>query len=409
MMRRLWISLVLALAVYTPSPSFAVTNPLVFPAYDSDSSILHPDCMYQPEGDSDGNKFNVVATPYGAPAGWDAGEKVYLFRSNDGETWSKTGISPEPLWDGISEYDFTYDADPDILHPTPSIAGFDRYFIFSGPCMDGAAPNQECGTMLYTSTDGKAYSAYAGTSVNGNTNPIIQAGTSAGGHYTQDSGAEAWEGKSGVGKTQYQTAIYNTTTHKFWLWYGETSGNASDSEDNGLTNQVGDVGCATFDWNEGTQTVENFTRCAGNPIIQLAKDATYWRGIGHIDVTQKADGSLVMIGIRTTISSPHDELVWLTSPGFGEAWTYQGTLITPSGVNDQWDEDSLYRSSICADGNGRQVILNGKTQILYSGWQGDVVKIGWNDPTNFGLTYTDDRDTYKVKLGPVSVGGNVRF
>lgn len=369
------------------SNALAATNPITF----ADTHVkLHPDVVYIKEGDASGYKFHVVFTPYPP----DTLEIPNLERSNDGETWTATGITNPVINNtnaGLSNYSgraWPFDSDPDLLY----IREYGKWFMIWGPRVSGSpgAPSGRTETLAFAySTNGLTWTQYAGTAINGNSNPQILSGT--------DSAGQAWETTSARSHTQYPTCVYQSKW--FTCWYGTTGGNAADSEDNGYTNQVSEIGMFKFQWDNVNNNIINFTRYASNPVLTLAKDASYWYGIGHIDVTILPDGQYMMIGCRLRLADSGEDIVWLTSPD-GITWTNHGQLIT-IGSAGAWDDTKLYRSSTLHDGEGRAVILGGKLQIMYSGFaDASTPQMGWWQPTLFGTTFS----TTGNKKGTINSG-----
>ena len=346
-------------------------------------SILHPDVIYFPNG-LDGYNFWMVSTPY--PDNFR--EQNFVHRTNDPASgWINIKTDKSPIFACNEVFpEWVFMADPDWLY----IPAYGKFFLVCGPRTGGTIHSSALSVRnedltFHYSSDGITWTHYKqGTSsINGNTGPIIVSGN--------DTDGRAWESSSGKSHIQYPTMIFENGT--FYLWYGDTSGNLDDAEDNGYTNQVGRIGMATFTWNNNTNTIENFTRYtgayAGGAILELAADATYWGGIGHIDVTRATDGTYVMIGCRLKKSNNKEVIVRLTSTD-KVTWGNQTLLIDANNdAGNSWDDDHLYRSCYIQDGFGNQVLLNGSAQVIYSAWSSsNRADIGILTQGSFTTTYT---------------------
>ncbi len=160
----------------TPWLSFAKdkNNPISLPT-GSAPGCLHPDVLYFPSGEG-GYKYWMIYTPYPDYLK----EEVFLVRSNDGKTWTSTGISNPVIPKGSS----VHLADPDFIHQGST------WFCYYYDC---PTVYGEGGIALATSTDGLNWTKYSG-------NPIL-------------SPTETWEGT-----ILMSPAVWHDGT-KFWMWY----------------------------------------------------------------------------------------------------------------------------------------------------------------------------------------------
>ena len=312
-------------------------NPLTaIPQYGA-AGIVHPDVVYFPEG-NDGYKYWMTYTPYTSGPLY---ENPSIVRSNDGITWTAAGIANPVIPPGTAgAFNDLENADPDFLY----VADYNKWFmVWDG----GNTATDSRRIALAYSSDGKTWIQYNGTTVNGNTNPVILSGN--------DSQGQTWERLGTVSKVSVPTLYYENSI--FYLYYAEEASG----------NNRGRVGLATFTWNDATQTVTNLARNPNNPIINLPEDTVFKSGIGHIDIAKSPDGSQYwMYGIRETVDTSVFELVKLSSTN-RITWSYDGVLLEP-GASGNWDGKDIYRSAPVVDQTGRIVLFNNVMQLYYSAW-----------------------------------------
>lgn len=316
---------------------------------------LHPDVIYFPNGKSDGvsnYKLWVAHTPLP-----ECEEYPTMCVSNDGSTWSTPDGVTNPVIQqnaDTSGAECEFDADPDLLY----IDKYSKWFMITGPEVQ-ISPRKNALQWFYSS-DGESWTAYEGTAINGNTNPTILHG--------DDSGSDAWEGSN----TQYPSCYFDKDNKlglgndHFWCWYGETvSGN-----------NVGEIGCFTFTWNNITESIENFERCNSsthgkdNPILSPALDASYLAGMGHLDVTwSPSNNRLEMMALRDDVGAGLNFDVVLYTSTDGLNWTDQGLYLdVATSETHSCTGNAMYRSSFIHDGEGNQIndTSTSEPPILYS-------------------------------------------
>jgi hypothetical protein len=344
-------------------------NPLSLPRYEPNSTgVTHPDVIYFPDGTGyDGYHYWMVYTPYPS----EAQENPSILRSTDGITWTTTGITNPVIPAGTrGAWNDQENPDPDFIF-VPDVDGLglnhDKWFmVWDGG--DSATNSRKI--ALAWSSDGKTWTQYNGTPVNGNTNPVILSGT-------DNQGAD-WEKLfpgSDISKTATSTLFYQGGT--FYLFYAEEASG----------NNRGKIGLATFTWDNTTNSIVNLTRNTGNPIIDLPADAIFKSGGGHINVS-KDQGSntyrmyVVRDSLNSSLTSPSFELSLLTSSSLTGGWTSQGKVIE-RGAAGQWDEDHIYRSCPVVNSSGEIVLVNNKIRMYYGGVgsQGWRIGIADIDPT----------------------------
>lgn len=289
-------------------------NPLTtIPTYGA-SGVVHPDVLYF-SGGKDGYKYWMTYTPYPP----QAMENPSIVRSNDGIVWTDAGISNPVIPEGTpGTWNDLENPDPDFIY----VSDYDKWFlIWNG---GDAATNSRKIALAY-SPDGKTWTQYDGASVNGNPNPIILAG--------DDNAGQSWERAGSISKTSCPTLLYENGI--FTLYYvEEASGNNN-----------GQVGFATFTWNDATHSVENLERYSGNPTIGV--------GCGHIDLSKK-DNVYYLYAVKAS-------LILFTSTDKIH-WTNQGTVLEGG---SGWD-GSIYRSSATTDPSGQIAMFSGKMKLYYS-------------------------------------------
>lgn len=324
---------------------------------------LHPDVLFFQNGFYDGSanyKYYAAHTPLP-----ECEEYVNVCVSNDGTTWSTPNSVTNPVIaqnTATSGAQCEFDADPDMLW----IDKYQKGFMITGP--EVRISTRENALELFYSTDLRTWTPYDGTQINGNTLPVILSGSNEScGQHTADSGRAAWEATGNCGSTQYPTCIFDKDNNLglgndyFWCWYGETVGG----------NNVGEVGCFTFTWNNLTNDIENFERCnvsthgKNNPVLSPALDASYLAGMGHIDVVwDQSKSRLDMMALRDDVGAGLNfDIVRYTSTD-GLNWTSQGLYMDAgSSETHSCPGNAMYRSSFLHDGEGNKVFPE---QVLYS-------------------------------------------
>lgn len=306
------------------------TNPLTIPLYEG-NGVVHPDVLYFPSG-IDGYKYWMVYTPYPP----NSAEDPCIIRSNDGITWVNTSIT-NPVIDGTEDWRVNHQHDPDMLY----ISTYSKWFMVWG----GINNSDDCSLAFAYSTDGKTWTEYDGTTVNGNTNPVIL--------NSNDNGGQSWEELSNVSGVIYPTLFYDSGT--FFLFYGEA----------GSGNNRGKAGYATFTWNNTTNDIENFQRYASNPVIDLSANSIFKSGCGHLDISYY-DGTYYMYVVRELLGAVTYELGLLTSTDKIN-WVNQGKVLA-LGASGQWDDKYVYRASPVTDGVGNIILFSDEVKLYYSGY-----------------------------------------
>ena len=322
------------------------SNPLTIPEYSANGAV-HPSVLYFSDG-IDGYKYWMVYTPYPP----ESEEDPSVIRSNDGTTWVDTGIS-NPVTSGTETWRGQHQHDPDMIY----VSDYSKWFMVWG----GAATSGTAVVAFAYSSDGKTWTEYDGTAINGNTNPVILSG--------EDTGGETWEVTGGVSKVSCPTLIYESGT--FYFYYTAQI----------PTNNQGKGGLVTFTWNNTTNDIENFSRNAGNPIIDLSSDATYKVGCGHLDVS-KYGSTYYMYMLRELSGSVVYELVLLTSTN-RTTWGNQETVLQ-KGASGQWDDKYAYKACPVTDGTGNVVLFSDEVVLYYSAFK---VSTGY---CKIGIAYGTD-------------------
>ncbi len=267
----------------------------------------------------------------------EAEEDPCIVRSNDGITWVDTGIS-NPITSGTETWRSQHQHDPDILY----VSDYSKWFM-----VWGAASTSGTAIVAFAySSDGKSWTEYDGTAINGNTNPVILSG--------EDDEGDTWEVTGGVSKVSCPTLLYESGT--FYFYYTAQI----------PTNNQGDGGLVTFTWNNTTNDIENFARNVNNPIIDLASSATYKAGCGHLDIS-KYGSTYYMYMLRELLGSLIYELVLLTSTN-RTTWGNQETVLQ-KGDSGQWDDKYVYRASPVTDGTGTVILFSDEVVLYYSAFK----------------------------------------
>jgi len=303
-------------------------NPLNVPN-GGGSGVVHPDVLYFPEG-NDGYKYWMAYTP--DPP--DSLEHPSIARSNDGITWTSQGITNPVV-------SVETDADPAMVYVSDLNKWFMVWTIYSGP-----------GTIGFAySSDGKTWTKYDGTPVNGNANPTILSG--------QDSAGQAWERDSGgITKVTEPNLLYEDGI--FYMHYATYV----------LGNNRGQVGLATFTWDNTNNRISNFQRNPGNPIVSLPADSQFASGQGHIDVS-KSGSTYYMYTARASTSGGFRNCLLTSTDKIN--WNYYGMVLTTGAT---WEDTSIYRSCPVTDGIGNIVDFSGTMEFYYTGYHGSIPQIG---------------------------------
>lgn len=310
------------------------SNPLAIPQYGA-NGVVHPDVIYFPAG-MDGYTYWMVYTPY-PPA---ASEIPCIVRSNDGITWTDAGIANPVIALGADDCV----ADPDFIY----VSSIPKWFM--------VYPRQHHGPPAWTqiylafSNDGKVWTEYG---------ILID-------------GSVAYE-KTDIGTRLVQgcTLIYEGGW--FYLWYSAPNGDPTINNGYHLC-------LAKFQWDNGTSSVINFSRDAGNPVFYPAWDQDFKPGLGHIDVS-KGGSVYYMHAVRELADAP------LAGPQYFEldlfvsldktTWTRVGKMLSrgPSGT---WESYHIYRSCPVVDQDGNIVKFSNQVKLYYSAYigVGGIPKIG---------------------------------
>lgn len=331
-------------------------NPLTtIPTYGA-SGVVHPDVIYF-SGGKDGYKYWMSYTPYPP----QSMENPSIVRSNDGIVWTDAGISNPVVPEGTpGAWNDLENPDPDFIY----VSDYSKWFLV----WDGGdtATNSRKIALAYSS-DGKTWTEYDGASVNGNPSPIILAG--------DDNAGQAWERDGMISKTSCPTLFYENGI--FTLYYvEEASGNNN-----------GQVGFATFTWNESTHSVENLARYSGNPTISV--------GCGHIDLSKK-DNVYYLYAVKAS-------LILLTSIDKIH-WTNQGTVLEGG---SGWD-GSIYRSSATTDPSGQIALFNGKMKLYYSAFGSPQIGLATSTGTSrvwYDTLWTKRKQITVTNSNPASLAG----
>jgi N-acetylneuraminic acid mutarotase len=313
-------------------------NPLTtIPKYAA-SGAVHPDVVYFPEG-KDGYKYWMVYTPF-PPA---AEENPSIVRSNDGITWTAEGINNPVIAHGSpGSFNDLENPDPDFVY----VQDYNKWFMV-WDAGDQATDSRKM--ALAYSSDGKTWTQYNGTSINGNTNPVFLSGG--------DTQGQAWERAGTLSKTSCPTLLYENGV--FYLYYVEEA----------TGNNRGKMGLATFTWDNQANNIVNLQRNPSNPLLDLPQDGTYLSGIGHLEVAKSPLNSneYWLYGVRQLAAWPNAfELVLFTSTD-KTTWTSQGKVID-RGAAAAWDGLHIYRSAPAVYADGTVALIDNTIRLYYSGW-----------------------------------------
>ena len=320
--------------------SRALGNPLPIKDYRGDG-VVHPDVIYFPGG-KDGYEYWMMYTPYPP----QDRENPCILRSHDGIRWTDNGITNPVIPKGSSgAWNDLENSDPDFIYASD----INKWFMV---WIGGESNHNSRKIALAYSDDGKTWTQYNGAAVNGNINPVILSGSDAFG--------VSWERDGfGYSKTCTPTLFYQAGT--FYLYYAEEASG---------TNR-GQIGLATFTWNNSTNSVVNLQRNAGNPVINLPQDAIFKPGGGHIDISKDAvAGTFHMYLCRELLNSANFELGLLTSSNVDGSWSSQGKVIV-RGATNEWDQYHIYRSCPVVNSSG-EIEFNGNNIRIYYSAFGDI-------------------------------------
>ncbi|MGD0405021.1 MAG: DUF2341 domain-containing protein, partial [Candidatus Bathyarchaeia archaeon] len=316
-------------------------NPLAIPPYGA-GGVVHPDVIYFPGG-KDGYTYWMMYTPYNATASVSF-ENPSVVRSNDGITWTDAGISNPVISLGApGAFNDLENPDPDFVY----VSDYNKWFMVWDP---GHAADGSRKIALAYSSDGKTWTQYGGTSINGNTDPIILSG--------DDTHGLPWErDTSGISKVCTPTLLYQNGV--FYLYY------ADEAEGNNR----GNAGLATFTWDDTTNSISSISRNTGNPIIALPQDNSvsrpYLSGCGHLNVAiSPVSNDYYMYVVRQLSGAVDYQLVLLTSSDKIN-WVNRGTALS-IGATGQWDDVGIYRTAPTVDETGKIVLVNNGIQMFYS-------------------------------------------
>jgi N-acetylneuraminic acid mutarotase len=328
--------------IYDPATdtwtSRALGNPLPIQNYGAEE-VVHPDVIYFPGG-YDGYEYWMAYTPY-PPTSL---ENPCIVRSHDGIRWTDAGITNPVIPKGDpGAWNDQENPDPDFIY----VSDLNKWFmIWDG----GDVATDSRKLALAYSSDGITWTQYDGVSINGNTNPVILSG--------DDNNGQAWE-RDGFGHSQTCTPSLFYEDGTFYLYYAEEASG----------NNRGQIGLATFTWNNTTDDVVNLQRNSGNPIITLPEDAIFKYGAGHLDVSKlTSTNTYQMYLVRELLGAGVNyELSLLTSSSLTGGWASQGKVIE-RGASGEWDDNHIYRSCPLVNSAG-EIVVNGADntiRIFYS-------------------------------------------
>jgi len=342
-------------------------NPLTTISKYGADGVVHPDVVYFPDG-KDGYKYWMTYTPFPP----NSEENPSIVRSNDGINWTDAAISNPVIKPGLpGTFNDLENPDPDFVY----VSNYNKWFMVWDPG-DQATDSRKI--ALAYSSDGKTWTQYQGASINGNTDPIILSG--------DDANGQSWERLGTTSKLSCPTLLYENGI--FYLYYVEEASG----------NNRGKAGLATFTWDDVANSIVNFTRNPGNPIIDLPQDNKFMNGIGHLNVAiSPTNNDYYMYGVRQLVNSSSFELVLLTSTN-KVSWTNEGVVLE-IGTLGTWDSQYIYRSSPTVDQTGKIVLFNKTIQLFYSGVNGaGIWRIGvaYISPTipHTNEVYDPTKDTW---------------
>jgi len=328
-------------------------NPIVIPLTGTQEGHVHPQVFFSVDG---GYCFKMYATPYPL----EADECPWLYRSADLLSgWTATGITnPLVTLGAEGAWNENYNADPCVVYSSTHSKWFMFWMGYSSSAQDAAIG------MAYSS-DGKTWTQYAGTAVNGNAQPVILSGG--------DSDGRAWESGTNGSLVVHPACIEAGGT--FYLYY-------SDSV-NG--NNRGSIGLATFTWNNSTNDVESFARHSTSPILTLTADSECLSGCGHLDISYYG-GKYYLLAVRqrsgrnTTLTSMSVDSVlnlWeITSLTDTTTWTDLGPVICPPvlSVSGSVPLKTIYKGGFITEPNHTITMIDGRPTMVYSAYRADTNK-----------------------------------
>jgi predicted GH43/DUF377 family glycosyl hydrolase len=315
-----------------------IGNPLNIPRYNGRGPV-HPDVIYFPDG-KDGYKYWMVYTPHPPPTA----ELPSIVRSNDGITWTDSGISNPVLPAGSpGQWDSSHLADPDIVY----VSDFHKWFmVYAGA---QASRSGKFSARYCNSTIGLAYSNDGKTWTKAG---ILVDSTASYEHFS-DTDEKA---------TSQPSLMYENGV--FYLWYVTAVDVDGASY---LPNNRRRLLLATFAWDNTNKVVTGFTRDSGNPIFVPAQDADFQSGLGHAKVV-KYGSTYYMYCVRERVTSPDKcELALFTSVD-KKTWINRGRVLA-RGTRGAWDDTYVYRASPVVDQTGTIVLFSGALHLYYSGYR----------------------------------------
>jgi hypothetical protein len=347
-------------------------NPLVVPTLGS-QGVLHPNVFLVSDG-----LYHIwmYATPYTSSA--PATELASLWRSFDGFTFDGTTDVTNPLIPlGVEgSWNDYHNADP-----APYYSNTLGMWCMLHAGYDGS----RCAIGFATSTDGKTWTPYAGTSVDGLTAPQIIAGDGTTG--------QAWECSAGVSKLAQPTALERDGTH-YALYCDFVDGN-----------NMGDIGLVTFTVNAVSGDIENFQRVSPSPLITIAADSEFLAGVGHLHLSQEANETFLIYGVRTRYTSStyrrsdavdYASVLWtatdLTDP---TTWTYHGIVNRPGYGKDEFNSRYSYIVGPLMNPDRSIYVRNGRRAYYCSGFtsQTGYAEVGLFWGVGDALDYVADKAT----------------
>lgn len=290
-------------------------NPLNIPKY-TGQGVVHPDVMYFQMG-KDGYKYWMIYTPY--PGNND--ENLCIVRSNDGISWTASGINNPVIPRNIGPWNADHNADPDWLY----ISEYNKWFVVWSVVPTAG----RCNLAFTYSDDGKSWNFNVDW---GRGNPVLI-----------ENAIEA-------------TMIFRDG--RFHMLYCSPLG--------WLNMQVHYI---SFRWDNANNKITDIQQ-HGSWFAPATVD--YQGGTGHIDLVQ-AGNDFYLIGPRILQNAKTGLFCWKATGSLGAFEDY-GTLLSPS--SSGFDSRYIYRSSLLQDEKGNLIKVDGKFMLYYSGYQSATPLIG---------------------------------
>ncbi|MBI5000345.1 MAG: right-handed parallel beta-helix repeat-containing protein [Euryarchaeota archaeon] len=301
------------------------------------SGLVHPDIHFFPDGEG-GYKYWLYYTQ--CPGSDPSSENPCLIRSNDGVTFTDTGVS-NPLFDHASIPYSTGGcvADCDVIKVG------NKWFMYL-ECDNTLDASSVSTIVMATSDDGVHWTPYEH-------NPILSPIPGEIGGYRP--------------ALACPTIVYNEETHQFMMWYIAM-----------MTGDKNHLGCEIF--LAFSSDGYNWVRCPTNPVVRKHSSGSWDECyMSHMDVNL-INGIYKMYYIGATYAlgnSAHNNLGIMTSLD-GINWLpYQNNPVLNYIPSSSWCAYSIYRSS--------PVIVDGTLKLYYGGIQ---------STTNYNIALTSDSPPY---------------